>query len=167
MPSFLHLCVSFHSLIPVISPLSHSLHFCQSRSLVLSACTNQCMWWIIHSVLWGLKLFDWQLYFLVCYIINVALLGIVAMGKAITGQRSVSSLMEWPSPRSTHLISFCSHFSASYSFWDHHLKVSQMCESLISFRVTLIETIVFLLCLWWPVWSSKPVRKNYIWSFQF
>lgn len=80
------------------SPLSHSPHLCQSLFLALSPCSNQCSWWIIHSVQWGLKLFDWQLYSPVCYIINIPPLGIVAMVKAITGQRRVSSLMERLTP---------------------------------------------------------------------
>lgn len=88
------------------SPLSHSPHLCQPLFLALSPCSNQCLWWIIHSVLWGLKLFDWQLYSPVCYIINIPLLGIVAMVKAITGQRKVSSLMEWLPPHPLPFISF-------------------------------------------------------------
>lgn len=90
--------------------LSRSPHLCQPLFLALSPCSNQCLWWIIHSVQWGLKLFDWQLYSPVCYIINIPLSGIVAMAKAITGQRRISSLMEWPphhppTPKHTPLIS--------------------------------------------------------------
>lgn len=80
---------SHHSFVTLSTPLSVSFPRC------LSPCSNQCLLWIIHSVHWGLKPFDWQLYSLVCYIINILLLGIVAMVKAITGQRRVSSLIEW------------------------------------------------------------------------
>lgn len=53
------------------SPLSHLQHFCQhcfslSPNVLISAC-----WWIIHSLQWGLNLFDWQLHSPVCYIINI------------------------------------------------------------------------------------------------
>lgn len=80
---------SHHSFVTLSAPWSVSFPRC------LSPCSNQCLLWIIHSVHWGLKPFDWQLYSLVCYIINILLLGIVAMVKAITGQRRVSGLMEW------------------------------------------------------------------------
>lgn len=70
---------SHHSSIPLSAPF-----------LALSPCANHCLWWIIHSVQWGLKLFDWQLYSPISYIINTPLSGIVAMAKAITGQRRVS-----------------------------------------------------------------------------
>lgn len=92
----------------VTSLLCHALHTFVSlfSSLSPSPCSNQCLWWIIHSEQWGLKLFDWQLYSPVCYIINIPLLGIVAMVRAITGQRRVSSLMESPPSNRTLFISF-------------------------------------------------------------
>ena len=92
-------CLSWHH----IAPLSGSPHLCGSLFLALSPCSNQCLWWIIHSEQWGLKLFDWQLYSPVSYIINIPLSGIVAMVKAIIGQRRVGSLMKWlPPPLIAH-----------------------------------------------------------------
>lgn len=85
------------------TPLSRSPHLCRSLfSLSLCPWSNQCRWWIIHSELCRLKLFDWQLYSHVFYIINLALLGIAAMVKAIIGQGKASGLMEWNSPPPLH-----------------------------------------------------------------
>lgn len=95
---WLHLVLPFephHSFVTLSTPLSASI------PLPPSSCSNQCLWWIIHSERWGLKLFDWQLYSPVCYIINIPPLGIVAMVRAIMGQGRVSSLM--------HCVPFQSH----------------------------------------------------------
>lgn len=77
--------------------LCHAFHTFVVLFFLLSLCpwSNQCRWWIIHSELCRLKLFDWQLYSHVSYIINLALLGNASMVKAIIGQGRASGLMEW------------------------------------------------------------------------
>lgn len=91
----------------VTSLLCHPLHTFVTPFFSRSLCSwsNQCRWWIIHSVLCRLKLFDGQLYSHVSYIINWALLGIAAIGK---GQGEVSSLMEWNPPPPIALFVFSS-----------------------------------------------------------
>lgn len=97
---------AFKSHTPFVT-LSTPLSFSLSRSL--RPWSNQCRWWIIHSELCRRKLFDWQLYSCVSYIINLALLGIAAMVKAIIGQGKASGLMEWILPLQSHTLSlfFC------------------------------------------------------------
>lgn len=87
-----------HPFVTLPTPLSFSF----SRSL--RPWSNQCRWWIIHSELCRRKLFDWQLYSRVSYIINLALLGIAAMVKAIIGQGKASGLMEWILPLQSHTL---------------------------------------------------------------
>lgn len=86
--------------------LCHTLHTFVVLFFLLSLCpwSNQCRWWIIHSELCRLKLFDWQLYSHVSYIINLALLGIASMLKAIIGQGKASGLTEWIPPFQSHTL---------------------------------------------------------------
>lgn len=88
-----------HPFVTLPTPLSFSF----PRSL--RPWSNQCRWWIIHSELCRRKLFDWQLYSRVSYIINLALLGIAAMVKAIIGQGKAIALMEWILPLQSHSLS--------------------------------------------------------------
>lgn len=92
--------------------LCHALHTFVILFYLLSlrSWSNQCWWWIIHSELCRLKLFDWQLYSHVSYIINLALLGIAAMVKAIIGQGKASVLMEWIPPPIAYSLSFSLSF---------------------------------------------------------
>lgn len=81
IPFFLLLFCSAR--LQVTSLLCHPLHTFVAPFFSRSLCSwsNQCRWWIIHSVLCRLKLFDGQLYSHVSYIINWALLGIAAIGE--------------------------------------------------------------------------------------
>lgn len=100
-------CHPFHSPASQICILCHSPHtFVNVFLLVRLPVANHCLWWIIHSGHWGMKLFDWQLYFTISYIIKIPLLGIVTIRRASEGQRGVIGSLERPSLLQTHIAFF-------------------------------------------------------------